>query len=99
MRLVCALNIAGVFVAVYLGSLQRTPGAFNTSLDPVLRLMQLLWLLGALGSVVSIVHAVRTLRSRAWWWIKVHESAIAMACVGFAWFVIYWRVLTPTLKY
>ena len=98
-RLVCALNIAGVFVAVYLGSLLQTPGAFNTSLDPVLRLMQLLWLLGALGSVVSIVHAVRTLRSRAWWWTKAHESAIAIACVGFAGFVIYWRVLTPTLKY
>jgi hypothetical protein len=98
-RLVCALNVAAVLVAVYIGSLQATPGAFNARLDPVLRLMQLLLLLGALGSVVAIVYAIRVLRSRAWWWTKVYESAIAIACVGFAWFVIYWRVLTPTLKY
>ncbi len=98
-RLVCAFNIAGVLVAAYLASLQATPGAFNARLDPILRLMQVFVLLGALGSMLAVAHAIMTVRSRAWWWTKVQESAVAVACVAFAWFVIYWRVLTPTLRY
>jgi hypothetical protein len=98
-RVVCALNIAAVLVSAYIGSLESTPGAFNVKLDPVLRLMQAFALLGALGSVVAVIHAIRTWGSRAWWWTKVQEVGIAMACLAFAWFVIYWHVLTPTLKY
>jgi CubicO group peptidase (beta-lactamase class C family) len=98
-RIACGFSLASVLVAAYLASLQSTPGAFNARLDPVLRLMQLLALLGALGAVVAAIHAIRTLVSPAWWWTKIQEFAIALACAGIAWFVIYWCVLTPTLRY
>lgn len=98
-RLVCALNLAAVTSAVYLGTLQATPGAFSAPLDPMLRLMQAFALLGAIGALAAIAHAVRTVRSRSWWWLKVQESGIALACVAFTWFVIYWHVLAPSLTY
>ncbi len=98
-RVVCAFDIAVVLVILYVGSLASTPGAFSASLDPMLRLVQALALAGAIGSVVAVVHAVRTATSRAWWWTKTQEGLIALGCVGFAWFVVYWGVLTPSIKY
>ncbi|MGH9222189.1 MAG: serine hydrolase domain-containing protein [Vicinamibacterales bacterium] len=98
-RIVCAVDIAVVMVILYLATQAGTPGAFNTRLDPMLRLFQALALAGTIGSVVAVVHAVRTATSRAWWGTKVQEALVALACIGFAWFVVYWHVLTPTIKY
>jgi hypothetical protein len=98
-RIVCLLDIAAVMVVAYLATKAATPGAFSTHLDPSMRLFQLFAFLGAIGSVAALIHAWRTLRSNAWWWTKVHECVLAIACLAFAWFVVYWHMLTPTLRY
>jgi CubicO group peptidase (beta-lactamase class C family) len=98
-RIVCAFDIAVVLVVLYIASQSGTPGAFSARLDPMLRLFQALTLAGTIGSVVAVVHAVHTATSRAWWWTKIQEGLIALACVGFAWFVVYWHILTLNLKY
>ena len=98
-RIVCAVDIAVVLVVLYLAAQAATPGAFNSRLDPMLRLFQALALTGTIGSVVAVVHAIRTATSRAWWWTKIQEGLIALACVGFAWFVVYWHILSPSIKY
>jgi CubicO group peptidase (beta-lactamase class C family) len=98
-RLVCLFDVAAVMVIAYLATKAATPGAFSTHLDPSMRVFQLFAFLGAIGSIAAVIHASRTLRSNAWWWTKVHECALAIACVAFAWFLVYWHMLTPGLRY
>lgn len=98
-KLACGMHLGGLIVIGVLGSKITTPGAFNASLDPMLRLMQGFFLLGALGSSVVVLDAIKTVRSNTWWWAKLHASALALSFLGLAWLHTYWHVFTPSLSY
>jgi type IV secretory pathway TrbL component len=84
-----------VIIATNLGK----PGALNASLDPAFRLMQLFVLIGVAGTLAAIYYAIRTWKQRGWWWTKLHSLAIALAFIGFSWFVLSWNILHPSLRY
>jgi CubicO group peptidase (beta-lactamase class C family) len=98
-RIVCLIDLACVGVMVYVGGLSSNPAAFNAGLDPTLRIMQLLALIGAIGLIPVLANAILVQRERPWWWLRVQEPAIALACIGFTWMAIYWHILNPSLRY
>jgi len=94
---ICALASVAVLAIIATGLTK--PGALNAGLDPAFRLMQLFALIGVVGTLVAIYAAIRAWRERGWWWTKLLSAAIAVAFLGFAWFVLNWNFLHPSLRY
>jgi CubicO group peptidase (beta-lactamase class C family) len=68
--------------------------------DPWMRLMQVAGLIGVIGMFPVIFNALRIWGSRQrWFWSKVGETAIALACIALTWFVFTWHLLALSLKY
>jgi CubicO group peptidase (beta-lactamase class C family) len=100
-RLVCAVDVA--FVLAWLAALS---GAFddlaklNRALDPVLHIVELIGWIGVLGTLGALYNIFRFWNYRErWWWAKVHDSGITLACLGFSWFVLHWNLLHWGLNY
>jgi len=92
-RLVCAWNVlvfaAWIFFLVQNGG---AIGGLNSSLDPWVYLLEALSIIGGIGSIVALVNAFRSILGSRWWWSKVHDALIALACLGFVWIGFAWRL-------
>ena len=76
------------------------PGDFSEKLDLRIHLLQIIGVLGAAGLILVLVGAVRSWRDHnVWWWSKLWNALVLLACVGYVWFVIYWNVLNFNLNY
>ena len=59
-----------------------------------------LGLLGAAGTIVVFLACLRSWRDRqAWFWSKVWNLAILLACLGFVWFGYYWNLMNFNMNY
>ncbi len=100
-RIVCALNLTFILAfGIAVGRGLSDPAKLNRGLDPVLHLIQLVGWLGVLGTLAAIFNFLRAWRDRdRWWWTKLHAAGLALACLGFSWFVLYWNMLQWGLNY
>ena len=100
-RIVCALNLAFVVAfALAIGRGLSDPAKLNRGLDPVLHLIELIGWLGVLGTLAAIFNFLRTWRDRnRWWWTKLYDAGLVLACLGFSWFVLHWNMLHWSLNY
>ncbi len=100
-RIVCALNLTFVLgFAAAIGGGLSDPAKLNRGLDPILHLIQLIGWLGVVGTFPAIFNFLRAWGDRTrWWWTKLHDSGIALACVAFSWFVLHWNLLHWSLNY
>jgi CubicO group peptidase (beta-lactamase class C family) len=100
-RIVCLLDVIFVlgFVAFFAAGLKDI-GIFSPRYNPLLRLIQVAGWLGVLGTLVAVYNMFRSWSSpQRWFWSKLSETAIALACIAFCWFVFTWNVLSWSLKY
>ena len=57
-------------------------------------------MLGAAGIILVAMGALRSWRDHnVWWWAKVWNAVVLIACVAYVWFLIYWNVLNFNLNY
>jgi hypothetical protein len=100
-KIVCILDLLFVVgLAVFVSKISNDIGALNSRLDPLIHLTQVLGLLGALGSFVVIYYAFRAWRGgQPTLFLKLGDSVIALACVGFAWVLLISHVLNFNLHY
>jgi len=57
-------------------------------------------LLDVLGALVGIWYFIRSwLEPELWFWARVWNTLLMLACVGYAFFLINWHFLTPSLNY
>jgi CubicO group peptidase (beta-lactamase class C family) len=99
-RIVCLVDVA--FAGAWIGMLSALsdPGKLNDSLDPLLRLVQIAGWLGVIGTVAALYDTWLAIReTNRWWFSRLHAAAIALACVGFGWFLSHWHMLRFSLKY
>jgi uncharacterized membrane protein len=100
-RLVCAVDLA--FVLAFFAALSGAfddPAKLNRGLDPVLHIVELIGWVGMLGTLAALYNSFRFWNYRdRWWWAKVDDSGIALACLGFSWFVLRWNLLHWGLNY
>jgi len=99
-RLVCALDLVFLLGWVVLGSLIDDPGAVNQKLDKWIVLLMIVGAIAAFATLITLVNAVRSWANKeAWIWTKIHDVAIAVACLGFTWFIWHWNLINFNLKY
>jgi hypothetical protein len=99
--LIALLNLIafGGWVGVFIYGLEDI-GRLTGKLDLWLRLFQILAVLGALGTLVAIGNALRTWSAPGrWWWTKLHEALLALACLGFVWLGFVLHIFHFNLNY
>lgn len=68
--------------------------------DLWLRILQVIALVAIFGSLAVIYNCIRCWRDKQkWFWSKIWNTFLALACVGFSWFIYYWNLLDFHLKY
>lgn len=100
-RMVCAIDLVFVIAfAVLFAIASKDIGMLSERLNPWLRFVQLIGWLGVLGTLIVLVHLVRSWADRQrGLWSKIGDALIALACVGFVWFVFTWNMLHWNLRF
>jgi hypothetical protein len=92
-RFVCILFI--VFFAGWLSalSLANDPAAIN-GLVTWVNVFGIIGVLCVLGTLLACLHAFQSWSAPGRWiWTKLHDTALALACVGLVWFAITWKLM------
>jgi CubicO group peptidase (beta-lactamase class C family) len=98
-RLVCALDIVFI-VGLLLTFSSINPGDLSEKLDLHINLLQSIGVLGALGTLLVLIACLRSWRdSNLWFWTKIWNLLVLVACIGFTWFVLYWNMLDFSKNY
>jgi CubicO group peptidase (beta-lactamase class C family) len=98
-RAVCAVDI--LFIIIFLVTLTSNDlTAFSSANDAKLHAIQLLGLLGAFGTIIVLVACLRSWKdSQVWFWTKIWNLLLLLACLGFVWFSYHWNLLNFNLNY
>lgn len=65
-----------------------------------LRILQVIGLVIGMGSLVVLYNSIRCWTNKhCWFWSKIWNAFLALACVGFFWFIYHWNLLSFHLKY
>jgi CubicO group peptidase (beta-lactamase class C family) len=98
-RVICAVNIA--FLLSFLMVLTSGGiGALSSKTDFKFHAIQALGILGALGTIVVLSASLRSWKDpHAWFWGKVWNLLLLLACLGFVWFSYHWNLLNFNLNY
>jgi CubicO group peptidase (beta-lactamase class C family) len=99
-RLVCVLFIcfSGGWLAV-LAKAMADPSAIN-ALAPWIICFGVLGVLCAFGAVLVCVNTFRSWSApNRWLWTKLHDTALALACLGLVWFAITWNLMNFNMHY
>jgi CubicO group peptidase (beta-lactamase class C family) len=99
-RVVCLIEIAFAAAWVILATRANDIGVFSRPLDPMLRLIQAVGWLGVAGAILALYNGVRAWTDeKRWWFSRVADSVIALACLGYVWFMFEWHMLHWSLIY
>ncbi|HKV47011.1 MAG TPA: hypothetical protein VJN69_02885, partial [Candidatus Acidoferrales bacterium] len=97
----CALDLA--FWSLFLGTVVYGAGHLGVlaqSLNPWLRFVQVIGWLGIITTVIAIWNFFRVFGvSGRWWWTKIHETLIVLACLLSAWIVWFTHMLSFSMRY
>jgi CubicO group peptidase (beta-lactamase class C family) len=99
-RVVSILDVLLVLGWILLFASSEEPGLISGSMDKWIILLMILGVICALGSLLVLFNAVRIWSDKqSWVWTRIHEVALALACLGFAWFIFHWDLINFNLKY
>jgi len=99
-RIVCLIDIVFFLAWVILGSRLNDPGSLSEKLDPWIHFIQIIGVVGCLSGLVAIYNSYRSWSDRGRWiWAKLSDAVIALACIGFIWFVLAWNLLNFNLNF
>ena len=99
-RLVCIVDL--LFAVGWLIFISGTNDVTNLSRsrDPLLYLLYILGVIAAMGTLIVILHAFRSwAKTGKWIWAKLFDVALALACIGFTWFIWHWNLINFNLRY
>jgi CubicO group peptidase (beta-lactamase class C family) len=91
-QLIFVIAVVSVFSA--LGEL-----GLSSKMDPVFRLLQLLALLAVVACIVPIYNLFRPWWQERWWWNRIYDVLFAISAILFAWFILGWHILSPSLRF
>ncbi len=99
-RIVCIVDL--LFAVGWLIFISGTNDVTNLSRsrDPLLYLLEILGVIAATGTLIIILHAFRSwAKTGKWIWAKLFDVALALACIGFTWFIWHWNLINFNLRY
>jgi CubicO group peptidase (beta-lactamase class C family) len=98
-RAVCAVDIAFVIIFLLTVSTENL-ATFSSANDAKLHAIQLLGLVGAFGTIIVLVACLRSWKdNQVWFWTKIWNLLLLLACLGFVWFSYHWNLLNFNLNY
>jgi CubicO group peptidase (beta-lactamase class C family) len=94
-KLTCAIELAVLLGwTILLTVASRNPGGLSDRLWPWLRLLQGLGILGVVATFVPFYNVLRSWASRErWWWTRLTNIFVALACVAYLWVVFSLNLL------
>lgn len=99
-RIVCILDLALVIGWVIFISGANDVANLSRSRDPFLYLLEILGVIAALGTLIVVLNALRSwAKAGKWIWAKLFDVALALACIGFSWFIWHWNLINFNLRY
>lgn len=98
-RLVCLL-FAILFVG-WVSAISKIDDITGlNSLPPLIVVLGILGLLCSFGTIVVIWNALHSWKTPGRWvWAKLHDLALALACVGLVWFLLAWKLMNFNLNF
>ena len=70
------------------------------SLPPWVVLLGLVGVLCSVGTIFVVLNAFRSWRTSGQWiCAKLHNLALALACLGLVWFLLAWKLMNFNLNY
>jgi hypothetical protein len=98
-RVVCAVDIS--FLVIFLTVLTNAGvSALSSKNDLKFHAIQSLGVLGALGTMVVLLACLRSWKDpQAWFWGKVWNLLLLVACLAFVWFSYHWNLLNFNMNY
>jgi len=98
-RLVCVL-----FVLLFVGWVSAIGKIDDiTALNSLPTWVVLLGILGvlcSLGTILIVWNALKSWRTaNKWFWAKLHDVALALACVGLVWFLLNWKLMNFNINF
>jgi CubicO group peptidase (beta-lactamase class C family) len=100
-RMVCIVDL--VFLTAFglwLSSVDENIALLGSRFDAKLHAMQVIGVIGVLGTLIAINYCVRSWAAEGlWFWTRVWNTLVMLACVGYSFFLINWHVLNFRLNY
>lgn len=99
-HLVCLCIVVYIVLLLVFASTLSDFSMLSERNDIWLRMLQAVALIAGLGSLVVIYNSIKswTDKQRSLW-SKIWNTLLAVACVGFFWFIYHWNLLNFNLKY
>lgn len=99
-RVVCVLDLAflGCF-ALWLTSVEENIALLSSNYHAKLHALQVIGALGALGTLLAIGYCLRSWRSEVWFWAKVWNTLLMLACLAYTFYLLNWHMLNFRLNY
>ena len=100
-RVVCALNL--LFWCLFLGTI--TYGGSHLSVlshraDPWFRVIQIVGWLGVFGTLLALWNFFVSIGTPGrWWWARIHDTLILLACLTSVWLIWFAHLLHFSLNY
>jgi CubicO group peptidase (beta-lactamase class C family) len=99
-HIICLLVAAFVIGLALLSDAVETPGGLGSAGDLKIHLLQIVGVLAGFGALIAIVNALVSWRdTHQWLWYRIWNALLAIACVGFFWFIYHWHLLNFHLNY
>jgi len=100
-RLTCLFDLLFVVgFAVFFTMSDKDIGLLSPRFNPLLRMIQIVGWIGVVGTLVALYNALRSWQAQGrWFWSKLADGLVALACVAFVWFVFTWNLLHWSLRY
>lgn len=101
MRWLCTINLAFVTgFALWLTSADENISLFSRHFDFKLHLLQMVGVLGVIGALVAMDYCLQSWKNGTlWFWTRVWNTLLMLACLGFAFFLLNWHMLNFRLNY
>jgi hypothetical protein len=98
-RAVCAVDLV-FLIWFFLALTNESPGVFSARSDLKFHVIQTVGLIGALGTAAVLLACYRSWRDRqAWFWARIWNLVIVVACIAFVWFALHWNLLNFSMNY
>ena len=99
-RIACALDLLFLVLLLVVAPDIEEPGDLNHDFDNWMYVVQAVGVLGALGTAAVVYNMLRAWRDEGrWWFARVHETAVLVACAGFIWFCWNWKLFAFNARF
>ncbi len=101
MRWICVLDLTFITCfGLWLVSVSDDIAMLSSNFNTKLHMLQVIGVLGVLGTVVAINYCLRSWSdSGLWFWTKVWNTLLMLACIGYTFFLLNWHSLNFRLNY